>query len=205
MKESSSESTRAIYDVVLLHPMAQPAHHSGSNTHYVDYDDITRNNNLTGAIPDVSRYPLGSHKYRIEHELVLQWKTTQRKLNTDTLPCSRILRVSPLDLRSSPSICLMKHVCSGKTVTLITPDLSTFEEGKIVKPVKASAPIPATHILLQHHGEVLLRELHEGMPFKDLPLAVYANNPASLRIKVSARACVCVCVCVFVVLTLITT
>jgi hypothetical protein len=43
------------------------------------------------------------------------------------------MRVSPLDLRSSPSVCLLKHILSDKVVTLITPDQSTYQEGKIVK------------------------------------------------------------------------
>ncbi len=79
------------------------------------------------------KYVLGSHLYRIKHELVLQWKTTPRVFNAETQACKRIMRVSPLDLRSSPSICLMKHILSDKVVTLITPDISTFQEGKPAK------------------------------------------------------------------------
>ncbi len=79
------------------------------------------------------QYGLGSHLYRIKHELVLQWKTTPRIFNAETHACKRIMRVSPLDLRSSPSICLMKHILSDKVVTLITPDISTFQEGKPAK------------------------------------------------------------------------
>ena len=54
-------------------------------------------------------------------ETILQWKST-RTVNTDTVPCSKVVRVSPLKIYSSPSICLMKHICSGKAVCLISPD-----------------------------------------------------------------------------------
>lgn len=53
--------------------------------------------------------------------------------SVESYACSRILRVSPLDLRSSPSVCLMKHILSDKLVTLITPEQGSYQEGKMAK------------------------------------------------------------------------
>ncbi|KAL6042207.1 Rab GTPase domain-containing protein, variant 3 [Balamuthia mandrillaris] len=176
MKESSSEASRAIYDVILLHPHTPGAAASARSDH--DNKQILRS--TSRELPSLF---LGSEDSRRRTELVLQWKTTPLSLNADTLACSNMVRVSPLDLRSSPSVCLMKHVCSGRTVTLITPDQTTLQEGRQVKPIKASSPIPATHVITQYQGDVVLRRLHAPLPFSELPLQSYATPVPNLRLK----------------------
>jgi len=56
-------------------------------------------------------------------------------LNVDAYACSRVMRVTPLDLHSSPSVCLMKHILSDKVVTLVTPKKQPGlqQEGKATK------------------------------------------------------------------------
>ncbi len=64
------------------------------------------------------------------------------------------MRVSPLDLRSSPSVCLLKHILSDKVVTLITPDQSTYQEGKIVKAGTFFFTFPFPFLLLFNYIKV---------------------------------------------------
>jgi hypothetical protein len=106
MKESSSDSTRAIYDVVLLHPMenqnpytcyfSTPRSQEDIVAEWYALSNTTRvcrracrvrvvsqllNDDVHGACSiraKTSHYVLGSHQQRLAHELVVQWKTTPK-------------------------------------------------------------------------------------------------------------------------------
>ncbi|ELR15223.1 uncharacterized protein ACA1_219080 [Acanthamoeba castellanii str. Neff] len=157
MKESSSDSTRAIYDVVLLHPM------ENQNPYACYFSTPRSQEDIVAEWAKTSHYVLGSHQQRLAHELVVQWKTTPKGVTAG-------------------------HILSDKVVTLITPDQSTYQEGKIVKAVKASSPIPASHLLHAHHGDVFLRRLHAPLNCTEINLdRIYSVPLHNLRVKSLAQ------------------
>lgn len=47
---------------------------------------------------------------RFKNRLIVRWKSVDRKLNVDVLPCKSVHRVTPFDVIASPTLCLMKHL-----------------------------------------------------------------------------------------------
>lgn len=74
-------------------------------------------------------------------EIRVQW-ASKRKADLHSAPSQSLGHVTPLDVGSPATTCLMKHVCSGKTVTLA--------------PTASGEP---THILLSISGHAVLYHL----------------------------------------------
>jgi len=103
-----------------------------------------------------------------KNEITVKWKSNDKKLNPDTLSCRCMHRVTPRLVTSSPSICLMKHICVGRAVFLVTPLVSNET---------------ITHIMLLQGGEVFLHCLHSSISAEGIPLDVYSKNVDMYRKK----------------------
>jgi len=91
------------------------------------------------------------------------WKTPDRSLNVDTLPCKSMHRITPLQITSSASSVLLKHISSNKPVTLAIPD-----------PEKTVAKTKTSHILLLHEKDIYMHTIYRDyISFSSLPLDVY--------------------------------
>eukprot|EP01135_Chromosphaera_perkinsii_P006877 Nk52_evm32s621 gene=Nk52_evmTU32s621 len=148
MKESSSsaDSARSIYDVVLLH------HH---NAKALTYKDLLNSASCKeqlrfscGRQVEVWRYTHRGKKSK-NVESLLKWRSisSDKKIQTNILNCSQAYRITPVEINSGPSNCIMKYVTSGRVVML---------------EVQEKSPYPS-HALISHEGDVFLHSL-EGAP-----------------------------------------
>lgn len=118
-----------------------------------------------------------SEKFLQDREVFLRWKSIDRKTNAMTLACKSIHRVSPLTPSSSPTVCLARHVLSGKPVTLITvPHDKELPSGAI----PSSSPYPVSHLIISQ-GESIFLHILRPNPFSlhDIPAMVAAYSNAS--------------------------
>eukprot|EP01090_Pellita_catalonica_P000144 TRINITY_DN10101_c0_g1_i1.p1 TRINITY_DN10101_c0_g1~~TRINITY_DN10101_c0_g1_i1.p1 ORF type:complete len:563 (-),score=93.41 TRINITY_DN10101_c0_g1_i1:32-1720(-) len=169
--QTTEKKTVSMYDVRLLYP-SNPIRVKKS------VQDVV------SPLTQPHMFQLGFDKVHTKKELILQWKSIRRGGATLAVACSKVLRVSPLCLRSSPSQCLMKHVRSGKAVALITPDQDVIRKMTNVSRIKAGSPIPSTHILLEHHGDVFVHILHPPLPLAQLPfISCYNFDSSLLRVQ----------------------
>eukprot|EP01102_Stenamoeba_stenopodia_P017185 TRINITY_DN6123_c0_g1_i2.p1 TRINITY_DN6123_c0_g1~~TRINITY_DN6123_c0_g1_i2.p1 ORF type:complete len:408 (-),score=68.29 TRINITY_DN6123_c0_g1_i2:79-1302(-) len=177
MKESTANSNRAIYEVILFHPadLHQTEskfmeYYNQSNVTEESIQKVNERDDLSSSQSYVNTVKsLGSKTILEENMISLQWKSTDRKLDVNTLNCSCVHRISPVNPASSPSQCLMKHVTSGKAVLL--------------QAVGQSVPM-TTHVLLTHGGEVFLHCLHPYQPLQEIPgISVYSKKVNGLRMK----------------------
>eukprot|EP00026_Physarum_polycephalum_P003051 Phypoly_transcript_03060.p1 GENE.Phypoly_transcript_03060~~Phypoly_transcript_03060.p1 ORF type:complete len:811 (-),score=134.85 Phypoly_transcript_03060:73-2505(-) len=141
MRETIPEAERTLHDAVLLYDASSQ-----------NVDNIKGYNNL------------GTTKRK---EIVVKWKSPDQQLNPDTLPCKSTHRITPQIVSSFSSTCLMRHVCSGHPVYLVTPGSSDS----------------VSHALLLQGPEVVLHMLHASTPTEGLPLQIYSGNIDIYRVK----------------------
>lgn len=128
MKEEQNASSSANYDVEIYH--ANQAHQA-----------ILQNvNNLsdTAAIRTI--------KDGLEYETVtLKWCTPRGCTSTELQNCTSMHRITPVDVNSRPSLCLINFLLNGRSVMLEMPRKSG---GKIT-----------SHLLAAHGGEIFIHTL----------------------------------------------
>ncbi|EFA81230.1 hypothetical protein PPL_06069 [Heterostelium album PN500] len=188
MKESSQNSTRVIYDVILLYKdnnkqrrkqrlqiarQQQQLQQTQQNDQQQQQQQNNSNNN-NNVIDTKNKYEKFAkllntinEQSQLEPSLTVRWRTNEKKLIFDTMTFSSSHRVTPLILTSNPSVCLMKHICAGKTVFLSPPDQVD----------------PITHILALHDNEVHLHFLHSPMDIAQLVpiLECYTTDVSKYR------------------------
>jgi hypothetical protein len=205
MKDSSADS-RAIYEVLLLHPANDHVSQRSFEEYYNQHNSIEGVNEdeyeeeiLVSSTPLDNRSLSGGSTLRcsassvaltlkkdylglgrtnqlMENSMIaLRWKSTDRRVDVNSLSCSCIHRVTPVNPASSPSQCLMKHMGSGKSVILqllTTPGSGGGEPSGLL-----------THVLLNHGGEVYIHCLHQTPSVLDLPLSFYSKKGPSVRVR----------------------
>lgn len=98
-EKDTQEAARAMYEVQLLHS-ADTCHSVRDVSAAINrHTDDKKSSDSSDTESDVT--------------LRLRWKSIDRKTNPDTLPCKCVHRVTPLDVTSNPTMCLMKHLVSG--------------------------------------------------------------------------------------------
>eukprot|EP01113_Clastostelium_recurvatum_P000134 TRINITY_DN10063_c0_g1_i1.p1 TRINITY_DN10063_c0_g1~~TRINITY_DN10063_c0_g1_i1.p1 ORF type:complete len:796 (-),score=182.47 TRINITY_DN10063_c0_g1_i1:98-2200(-) len=105
MKESAQGSARAVYDVLLLHERGAGSVHV---TRATEDEYASLFSKIGGGSLDNAR------------TRQVKWKSSSRRTSPDTLPCSCMHRVTPSDHTTAPAQCLMRHICSGKPVFLVS-------------------------------------------------------------------------------------
>lgn len=90
-----------------------------------------------------------------EHMLDLKWTRADPKHSIEQLYTTKsIHRITPIAPYTLPTLCLMKHLASGKPVTLsLASDYNTKHDHQV------------THLMLQHGDDVYLHVLHLNRSF----------------------------------------
>ncbi|KAF2075228.1 hypothetical protein CYY_003446, partial [Polysphondylium violaceum] len=163
MKESSQNSTRAIYDVALLY---SPKSIGGNkfNFHLFSKDKKSEKEKYEQLYPKIS-----SLETRLNNEITLKWKTNDKKLNPETLACTCSHLITPFLVSSNPSSCLLKHICSGNSVFLVTPPRDDV----------------FTHVLTLHGKEVYMHCLQNPLDIENIIpiLDYYAKDLSKYRLQ----------------------
>eukprot|EP01133_Synstelium_polycarpum_P016720 gene16720-19874_t len=147
MKESS-QATRVVYDVVLL------------------YKDTARSRLIR---TDDARMRAYATLAQTTAPITLRWRTNDRKLPVETLSFTCSHRVTPHNVISHPSICLMKHISAGKPVFLAH-----------------GADTPFSHVLALHETTAVLHCLHTPLDIESLVpiLTCYApDSPVMTKLR----------------------
>ena len=99
MKDKDTEgSGRTAYDVVWYYPQLAVT------------NSISDVNMPSTTLPSV----LGNAEYlRASRELVLRWKSVDKKTNPYIIPTKSSHRICPVDIHSNSSAALIQHVMSG--------------------------------------------------------------------------------------------
>lgn len=140
MKEEQSGGGSFNYDVELVHDA--DAHR-----------DIFR----SGYIPGSTGMSQGGRESD-KDAVILRW-STPKSMNLDLQYCSSVYRVTPADVTSRPTICLVNFVLSGKPVLLEQPRKNS--SGKII-----------SHLLTCHGGGIFLHCLPGGRTYLDDPPSI---------------------------------
>ncbi|EGC38949.1 hypothetical protein DICPUDRAFT_96739 [Dictyostelium purpureum] len=167
MKEMS---TRSSYDVALLYPTS-----SSANNKFNKHIFPRRGDNMQKIPRDSEEFykkyysQISSLEIRSRNEIIVKWKTNEKNTNQEVLATTCSHRVTPFLVSSSPSTCLMKFLCSGKSVFLVTPPNEDIY----------------THVLTLHEREVYLHCLHRPIKLQGLGpiLEHYANEAVHYRIR----------------------
>jgi hypothetical protein len=157
MKEEQSGGSSFNYDVELIH-MAE-AHRDIFRAGY----EIGSNNNQS------------SDKSSHDEPVILRW-STPKSIPLDLHYCSSIYRVTPADVISRPTVCLINFVLSGKPVL--------FEQ-----PRRNSTTKLISHSLTCHGGSIFLRCLPEGRSYLDDPPSIsegWGGRITDYRISVNS-------------------
>jgi len=119
------------------------------------------------------------------------WKTTDRTVDLDTLPCRHLYRVTPVEL-DPPTRALIRFV-KGSAVTLSIPD----PKSKIgfflflIMVAETVAKSPASHVILNHNDNIYLHELYNDFISLDrLPLQMYDIRATKDGFRTHVRGCV---------------
>lgn len=107
--------------------------------------------------------------------LNLKWLRAEPKKNVEYFYMTKsVHRVTPLYPYTTPTLCLMKHLASGKPVTLNMA--STYNE---------TFNIEVTHLMLQHGSDVYLHVLHPSkmfLPWLTLPRTIDEDREKLYRV-----------------------
>ncbi|KAL1488979.1 hypothetical protein ABEB36_014759 [Hypothenemus hampei] len=126
MKEEQNASSSANYDVEIFH---------ASSTH----TSILKGNPLDSAA-------IRTIKEGLEYETVtLKWCTPRGVTGNELQNCTAMHRITPVDVNSRPSLCLINFLLNGRSVMLEMPRKSG---GKIT-----------SHLLAAHGGEIFIHTL----------------------------------------------
>eukprot|EP01132_Coremiostelium_polycephalum_P002240 gene2240-2762_t len=158
MKESNQNSTRAIYDVALLYPPTSITNPTTTTTTTITtnchFNKIFQQIQIENDANLLKEYysKISTLELRLKNEILVKWKTNDKKINPETLPCTCVHKITPFLVSSNPSNCLLKHICSGKTVFLVTPPNEDV----------------FTHVLTLHEQEVYMHCLHRPLDIENL-------------------------------------
>lgn len=126
MKEEQNASSSANYDVEIFH--ASPAHTA-----------ILKGNASDSAA-------IRTIKEGLEYETVtLKWCTPRGVTGNELQNCTAMHRITPVDVNSRPSLCLINFLLNGRSVMLEMPRKAG---GKIT-----------SHLLAAHGGEIFIHTL----------------------------------------------
>jgi hypothetical protein len=140
MKEDQSGGNSANYDVELYH-------------HKDAHRDILRAGK--GVISGSGSDKEGSGRQEVS--IKLKWSNPKQSVGLEMMPCSSAYRVTPAQVTSRPTVCLINFVLSGKAVMLEQPRRSGM--GKLI-----------SHMLISHKGAIFLHSTPQGKsPLEDPP------------------------------------
>lgn len=171
MKEKDAgEASRGIYDVTLLY--SAQCEQTSSTPYLQPFTNNTVTENRIVAPTELkSAVSPSGHP----SQLILKWKSIDRKTNADRLLSVCVHRVTALDITSSPTQCLFKHLLSGKPVTLVT--VPGEKDGVVM--VGA-----LSHLLLSHGEDIYLHCLHQTqLSLQQFPVENYNHSINNLRTK----------------------
>ncbi|XP_011402687.2 PREDICTED: protein asunder homolog isoform X2 [Amphimedon queenslandica] len=147
MKEEQSGGGSFNYDVELIHKA--DAHRDIIRSgHQLDSSGKEGNSKETG----------GGSGSRRSDTVMLRW-STPKSMTLDLHYCSSVYRVTPADVTSRPTICLINFVLSGKPVLL-------------EQPRKANNSKLITHLLTCHGGGIFLHCIPGGRSCLDEPPSI---------------------------------
>ncbi|CAB0036317.1 unnamed protein product [Trichogramma brassicae] len=129
MKEEQNASSSANYDVEIFHP-------AGAHT------SILKGNPADLALlKTLRRFGEGT-----DYETItLKWSTPRGVSSSDLQNCTAMHRITPFDINSRPSSCLINFLLNGRSVML---EMSKKSGGKAV-----------SHLLASHGGEIFIHTL----------------------------------------------
>jgi len=121
----------------------------------VNYDVVLlykRESTLTQRKVDSLCYPsvLGTSSWRQNRNIFLRWYSPKQKPHIARLSTRTIHKISPFQVASLPSVCLMKHICANQKPVCLTYENKSQKHNVI------------SHMLIQHSndGPVFLHTLH---------------------------------------------
>jgi len=168
---------RMHYDVILMHTMTpEQFYRHPYKVHFTGSGRESKERNVSGS--------LGTGIELKSRQQLLQWKTAEHQYDTRLFGCTSMCRVTPLHLASMPSLVLMKHVSSGKSVFLCSPleeeakheNDAGNDEHSSRSSRNDGGSIP-THVLIQKGEKDIY--LHSITPYESFELPTPTTAPSS--------------------------
>lgn len=167
-KNNASSNSKENFDVVFL---SQGAVHI---TPQVVMEDTKE----TGSSSFVLGRQLQS-PFMQRREMQLEWSKLDKATSPHMLPCRCVHRVSPYDLCSNPTICLLTHVMAGKAAALRLKRGSNSTQ-------LGAANQTVSHVLLIH-GDVVYLHCLQGASFPSLLVSADQRRAALTETKEASQ------------------
>lgn len=140
MKEEQNASSSANYNVELFHA--------------VDAHTALLKGNLAQELGQISAPKEGA----CYETVTLKWCTPRNNNMADLHNCSTLHRITPAEVNSRPSACLITFLLNGRTVMLETP--------------RRAGPKGMSHMLTSYGGEIFIQTLNTGRSVLEDPPAI---------------------------------